>query len=75
MKFEPGKIYFGWTQKGDLRLLKVSERKESKAKASFNGGKEKYFEIKTTSDGNEFISPDKRFSLIVTATEYKGGER
>ncbi|MBO5743452.1 MAG: hypothetical protein J6R68_04135 [Clostridia bacterium] len=76
--FEKGKTYCTWTRAGELRLFKATNvlRRKSTGErvfvvGSFNGKVEQRYEIRRAKDGTEYIIPDSRYSLVVTAEEYK----
>ena len=76
-QFEIGKTYFSCTRSGTVRLFKVTnilKRKSTGERvfvaASYDGGAEQRYEIRTLSNGQEIVDIDKRFCTIIDTTEY-----
>lgn len=74
LKFEAGKTYFAWTQKGELRLMKVAAvSKDGKyIKATYHNNNEKVMEVRGTDV--QWVEADSRYKVVVTAEEYKTKE-
>ena len=70
-KFEKGKTYYAWTQKGELRLMKVTGVSQcgNFIKAIYHNNQEKVMKIK--GGENQWVEADARYKVVVTADEYK----
>ena len=71
-KFEVGKTYYGWTQKGEIRLMKVTAISTNKThiKAIYHNNNEAIMQIHDA-NGEQWVEADKRYKVVVTADEYK----
>lgn len=74
-KFEAGKTYYAWTQKGEIRLLKVTAISKcgTALKGIYHNNKEAVMYIK--GGDNQWVEADKRYKVVVTADEYKPVEK